>query len=147
MVLWLGMFTSSLISAQPNDANQADKDKIIAAVVDMWNAIETGDAERYAAYIHPDYTGFGESDVYLREGRQLELESIQEFITRAKGVHTDMHQPKVVIRGNTAWITYYWSDYGYISDERYTSRGKSTRIFAKEGGKWLCIHAHFTEVP
>ena len=24
---------------------------------------------------------------------------------------------------------------------------KSTRIFVKEDGKWLCIHGHYTAVP
>ena len=46
-----------------------------------------------------------------------------------------------------AWITYYWTDSGAIGGERFTSRGKSTRIFIKEDGKWLCIHGHYTAVP
>ena len=31
--------------------------------------------------------------------------------------------------------------------ERFPSRGKSTRIFVREDGKWLCIHGHYTAVP
>jgi ketosteroid isomerase-like protein len=70
-----------------------------------------------------------------------------DWVARAKGVHTQMHQPRVTVRGDTAWITYYWTDAGMIGDQRYTSRGKSTRIFVREEGEWLCIHSHFTAVP
>jgi len=57
-----------------------------------------------------------------------------------------MHQAEVTIRGDVAWITYYWTDESTsrITGERSTSRGKSTRIFVREGGHWLCIHGHYT---
>jgi ketosteroid isomerase-like protein len=97
--------------------------------------------------VHPDITVFGESDLYLAEGKALEVRGIAGWVERAKGVHTEMHQPKVVVRGDVAWITYYWTDSGTEGGERFTSRGKSTRIFVRENGKWLCIHGHFTAVP
>ncbi len=56
------------------------------------------------------------------------------------------HQPTVLVRGDVAWIVYYWTDAGEIDGERFTSRGKSTRIFVRENGRWLCIHGHFTAV-
>ena len=28
-----------------------------------------------------------------------------------------------------------------------SSTGKSTRVFKREGDKWLCLHAHFTYIP
>ena len=129
----------------------SDEDPEAAAVketlVAMWDAIEKGDVERYASYVHPDFTAFGENDVYLAEGKALEVASYADYLKRARMVHTEMHQPKVVVRGDIAWITYYWTDSGYVGDERFTSRGKSTRLFVKENGKWLCIHGHYTAVP
>ena len=53
----------------------------------------------------------------------------------------------VTVRGTVAWITYYWTDEGVIDGKRFTSRGKSTRLFVKENGQWLCIHGHYTLVP
>lgn len=128
-------------------AVSADAEEVKATLVDMWAAIEAGDVERYANYLHPDITVFGESDVYLVEGKELEVRSIAGWVERAKGVHTEMHQPKVLVRGDVAWITYYWTDSGTEGGERFTSRGKSTRIFVRENGEWLCIHGHFTAVP
>lgn len=116
-------------------------------VVAMWSAIERGDSAAYAAFVHPDFTQFGENDLYLARGRDLELRAMGAYLRRAKEVHTDMHQPDVTVRGNVAWITYYWTDSGYSDGRRFSSRGKSTRIFVKEAGRWLCIHGHYTAVP
>lgn len=144
MVLVLGHLTGGF---GPGDvAAQNDEDAIKQAMVDMWDAIEKGDLERYASHVHPDFTAFGEFDTYLAEGKALELRSMADYLKRASNVHTEMHQPKVTIRGDVAWVTYYWTDHGIAGGERYTSRGKSTRIFVKEEGRWLCIHGHYTAV-
>ena len=126
---------------------QSAEDEIKSNLIAMWDAIEKGDISTYSGFIHPDFSSFGENDMYLAEGKRIEIEGITDWISRSEGIHTEMHQPKVTVRGNTAWITYYWTDTGITSGERFSSRGKSTRIFVKEGGKWLCIHGHYTAVP
>jgi len=68
-------------------------------------------------------------------------------VKRARDVHTEMHQPIVTVKGDVAGIVYYWSDSGVVGDEHFTSQGKSTRIFVREDGRWLCIHGHYTAVP
>ena len=126
----------------------SDETSIKDALVDMWDAIEKGDLERYAAHVHPDFTSFGETDPYLNEGKAYELRSVAGWIEQSPGVHTEMHQPEVTVRGDTAWITYYWTDASTSADgARQTSAGKSTRIFVKENGRWLCIHGHYTLAP
>ena len=126
---------------------QDEEQEVIDTLVAMWAAIEAGDLDAYAQYVHPEFTAFGENDVYLAEGRALELRSYGDYLSRARDVHTEMHQPEVTIRGDVAWITYYWTDSGYTDAGRFTSRGKSTRIFVREDGRWLCIHGHYTAVP
>ena len=129
------------------DPASSNAEQVKATLTAMWEAIERGDAEAYAQYVHPDFTQFGESDVYLTQGKDLEVESIRDYVERASNVHTEMHQPIVTVRGDVAWIVYYWTDSGVIGGERFTSRGKSTRIFVKEEGRWLSIHGHYTAVP
>lgn len=128
-------------------AQTTDEQDVKNTLIAMWDAIERGDLETYASYIHPDFTSFGESDVYLSEGKDYEIRSLTEYLRRAQGVHTDMHQPAVTVVGNVAWIAYYWTDAGHLEGQRFTSRGKSTRIFVKQDGRWLAIHGHYTAVP
>ncbi|MEM9386069.1 MAG: DUF4440 domain-containing protein [Pseudomonadota bacterium] len=148
MKTWLcvgWMLLVSAVFAAPSYADDADDIK--ATLVAMWAALERGDVDAYAQHVHPDYTLFGEGDLYLAEGKAVELRAMADWTSRATQVHTQMHHPEVTVRGDTAWITYYWTDAGVIGDQRFTSRGKSTRIFVRERGKWLCIHGHFTQVP
>ena len=138
----------ALAAFAPSDVRAQDEEQeVIDTLVAMWAAIEAGDLDAYAQYVHPEFTAFGENDVYLAEGRALELRSYGDYLNRARDVHTEMHQPEVTIRGDAAWITYYWTDSGYTDGGRFTSRGKSTRIFVREDGRWLCIHGHYTAVP
>ncbi len=142
------VLVTSLAHAQggaPAETRAAEEVK--ATLVAMWAAIEAGDVERYAAFVHPGFTQFGESDVYLASGKAEEVRGMAGYLSRAKEVHTVMHQPEVTVRGDVAWITYYWTDEGVQTGVRFTSRGKSTRIFVKENGRWLCIHGHYTAVP
>jgi len=145
----LGIAVFLLLSSAAGLADPAssDAEQVKATLTAMWEAIEFGDAEAYAQYVHPDFSQFGENDVYLTQGKDLEVESIRDYVERATDVHTEMHHPIVTVRGDVAWIVYYWTDSGVIGGDRFTSRGKSTRIFVKEKGRWLSIHGHYTAVP
>ncbi|MEP1086686.1 nuclear transport factor 2 family protein [Algoriphagus sp.] len=126
-------------------ADHATEEAAIKNVlIDMWDAIEKSDIARYAAHIHPEFTQFGEYDPVLREGKEAEIKGIAEWIADSQDIHTEMINPNVTVNGDVAWITYYWKDEGETAGEAFASTGKSTRIFVKEDGKWLCIHGHYT---
>ncbi|MEX0360382.1 MAG: DUF4440 domain-containing protein, partial [Allomuricauda sp.] len=129
-------------SSQPE--MEQEKRAIKSTLISMWDAIEKGDVERYATYVHPDFTQFGETDSILRVGKETEVRGVAAWVKDSEGIHTEMDEPQVTIKGNVAWITYYWRDNGITNGEPFASRGKSTRIFVKENGKWLCIHGHYT---
>ncbi len=127
---------------------QTDEEAVEETLTAMWAAIEAEDLETYAEFIHDDFTAFGETDTYLTEGKAQELRNVESWIGRYRDIHTEMHQPQVTVRGDVAWITYYWTDESFsrTTGERSTSRGKSTRVFVRDGGRWLCIHGHYTLV-
>ena len=131
--------------------NQADtsqlKEQVKATLIDMWDAIEKGDIQRYASHVHPDFTQFGETDPTLNIGKEVEVNAITEWMKNSSDVHTEMEEPIVTVKGEVAWIVYYWKDHGLSNGESFSSKGKSTRIFVKENGKWLCIHGHYTLLP
>ena len=146
----LVIFSATALSGQQQDVPDLDAlaaEDVLATVIQLWEAADDGDLTRYAGYLHPDYTVFDEDNVYLSVGKEAAIRSTREFLKRASGFHTEMHQPRVTIRGDVAWVVYYWTDSGEIDEEPYSSRGKSTRIFVREDGLWLCIHGHFTAVP
>ena len=138
---------AALGASAPQTARaQSAEDAVKQTLVDMWDAIKQGDVARYATYVHDDFTSFGETDTYLNEGKDYELRSVASWIERSMNIHTEMHQAEVTVVGDVAWITYYWTDSSISIEtrERSTSRGKSTRVFVREGDRWLCIHGHYT---
>ena len=143
-LLLLALLGVTMSAHAQSAATSRDADDVKAALVQMWAAEEAGDVAGYAAFVHPDFTQFGETDPYLEQGKAEEVRNMAAYLQRAKGVHTEMHNPIVTVRGNVAWITYYWTDEAMLDGKRVTSHGKSTRILVKEQGKWLCIHGHYT---
>lgn len=128
--------------------NKVDESKAVKETLTaMWDAIEKEDVARYASYIHEDFTQFGEMDPTLNIGKQAEVDGVREWIETSENIHTEMIDPEVTVKENVAWITYYWSDQGTTNGQPFASKGKSTRIFVKENGKWLCIHGHYTLLP
>lgn len=137
------LLTSCTTKISEADEKQAIKNTMTA----MWDAIEKEDIDRYASYVHPDFTQFGETRSKLDVGKQKEVEGVREWVKTSDGIHTEMIDPIVTLKDNVAWITYYWSDNGTTNGKPFASTGKSTRIFVKENGKWLCIHGHYTLLP
>ena len=128
-------------------SSEDQKEEIKATLTQMWDAIEKEDMQLYAGFIHPDFTQFGETDSILRVGKDAEVDGIKNWVTNSSEIHTEMIDPVVTVNGNVAWIVYYWSDNGLTKGKPFASKGKSTRIFVKEKGKWLCIHGHYTLLP
>jgi ketosteroid isomerase-like protein len=134
------LFTSPLFAQTPSKPAPSDKDAILSTLTAMWDALEHADIDRYASFIHPNFTSFGEEDTYLNSGKDYEVRNYTNYLKHAKNLHTDMHQPEVTVRGDVAWITYYWTESADVDGKHVSSRGKSTRIFVRENGRWLCIH-------
>ncbi|NNM35049.1 MAG: hypothetical protein HKO53_18375, partial [Gemmatimonadetes bacterium] len=61
-------------------AQNADiEEEIKSILIDMWAAIEEEDLDRYASHLHPDFTSFGETDLYLNEGKDYELRAYADY--------------------------------------------------------------------
>ncbi len=136
-----------LIGCNSKKPDVHEEQAILNTLTAMWDAIEKEDIDRYATFVHDDFTQFGETDPTLNIGKQIEIEGVREWVKTSKNIHTEMIEPKVTIKNNVAWITYYWSDNGTTNGKPFASKGKSTRIFVKQNGKWLCIHGHYTLLP
>ena len=126
---------------------EAEKTAVKNTLIKMWAAIENEDIDTYASLVHPNFSQFGEYDSIIKLGKDIEIKGIANWIKDSDNIHTEMIDPIVTIRDHVAWITYYWSDHGTTNAEPFASKGKSTRIFVKEDGIWLCIHGHYTLLP
>ena len=146
-LILIGSIAILLTSCAQSISEEKEVNNIKATMTNMWDAIENHDIDRYAKYVHPDITQFGETDSILRVGKAAEINATKDWMKHSSNVHTEMQEPKVTIKNNVAWVVYYWSDSGTNDGVAFTSRGKSTRIFVKENEQWQCIHGHYTLLP
>lgn len=93
-----------------------------------------------------DYTEFNADYPTLVVGKAMatQMAGIPPY---AKTVFADMQNPRVQVYGDTAILTYNYAGITQGTDGKpKPSIAKSTRVYAKEGGRWMLVHANFAPV-
>ena len=140
------------INASAQQADKATADAVIAMVKAQW-AAEIKDPTSVAEQLKDasdDYTEFNGDYATRLDGKAMSSR-LAEAGAKASGKTTaaEMANPKVqVYNGNVAILTYNYV--GLIQDKdgkTEPSRAKSTRVFVKQGDKWVLVHANFGADP
>ena len=93
-----------------------------------------------------DYTEFNADYPTLLVGKDMAVR-MAAITPYAKTVFADMQNPRVQVYGNTAILTYNFAGITQGADGKpKPSIAKSTRVYAKEGGRWMLVHANFAPV-
>jgi ketosteroid isomerase-like protein len=65
-----------------------------------------------------------------------------------KPMFSDMRNGRVQVYGDTAILTYNFAGLRRAADCKVTPPlAKSTRVYVKQGGSWMLVHANFAPVP
>ena len=156
--LMLVLIASACCSALTMNASaqqQADKaisDAVIAMTKAQW-AAGMKDPTNIAAQskdMSDDYTEFNGDFATRIDGKALNSR-LAEGVAKdsSKGTAAEMLNEKVqVYNGNVAILTYNYAGTTIDKDGKTTpSRAKSTRVFVKQGDKWVMVHANFGSDP
>jgi len=130
----------------------ATADEIIAIVKAQW-AAEIADPKNMAAQmkdVAEDYTEFDGDYATRLDGKAMNMR-LGEATGSASGktIASEMANPKVqVYNGDVAILTYNYVGVTRDKDGKTEpSRAKSTRVYVKQGGKWVMVHANFASDP
>lgn len=55
-----------------------------------------------------------------------------------------MLDPQVQVFGDTALLTYYYSESGVSNGKEFSSNGKASIVFVSQDGKWKAMHEHLS---
>jgi len=92
-----------------------------------------------------DYTEFNQDFPARIDGKALGNRLLEaQASDGSKALAADMVNPKVQVYGDTAILTYNFV--GIVRDKdgkTSPNAAKSTRVYAKSGGKWMLVHANF----
>jgi ketosteroid isomerase-like protein len=139
------LLTSSWAAPAAAAENPTVAAEIISLVRQQWDAEIAGKpAPEQNATMADDYTEFGEDYPVLFSGKAL-MDRYGQAPSDAKTVYAEMLNPKVQVYGNTAVLTYNYL--GYTRDTSghiRPSLSNSTRVYVKQGVRWMLVHAHFS---
>ena len=93
-----------------------------------------------------DYTEFNGDLPTLLVGKTMSTR-MGEVTPYDKAMYSDMQNGRVQVYGDTAILTYNFAGLRRGADGKVNpSLAKSTRVYVKEGGKWMLVHANFSPV-
>ena len=141
-----------IVSAVPALAQTASSqvaDEVIGVVKAEWAAARQKNVADGMKNVADDCTQFtGEAATRL-EGKAL-LTRISEVATKdpGTGLSDEMLNPRVQVYGDVAILSYNYFGQAQGKDGTITaSRAKSTRVYVKQGGKWMLVHGNFAPDP
>ncbi len=98
------------------------------------------------ASLADDYTEFNGDYPTLLVGKDV-ASRMAAITPYDKAMFSDMQNPRVQVYGDTAILTYNFAGIRAGADGKSKpSIAKSTRVYAKQGGKWMLVHANFAPV-
>ena len=93
-----------------------------------------------------DYTEFNGDFPTLMVGKTTSTR-MGEVTPYDKAMYSDMQNARVQTYGDTAVLTYNFAGLRRAADGKIApSLAKSTRVYVKQGGKWMLVHANFAPV-
>ena len=132
-------------------ATAADDPKVAAEIMAMarsqWAADIAGQpAARMMETVADDYTEFNGDYPTRIDGKAMNL-AMAAIAPSTKSVYGDMQNAKVQVYGDTAILTYNYA--GITRDSAGKTEpalAKSTRVYVRQGGRWMLVHANFAPV-
>jgi len=141
-MLWAVMFCVGSSVAQ---ADQTITNEIIALVKSEWAAEQNRNIVEKIKNTADDYTEFNDFAPTRVDGKTVAAR-LEEAGWKDSKVYvaTEMLNPKVQVYGDTAILTYNFAGFRRNKDGKLDpDNAKVTRVYVKQAGKWMLVHAHF----
>ena len=130
----------------------ADDPKVAAEIMALarsqWASDIAGQpAARMMETVADDYTEFNGDYPTRIDGKAMNV-AMAQIAPSTKSIYGDMQNAKVQVYGDTAILTYNYAGITRTADGKTEpSIAKSTRVYNKQGGRWMLVHANFAPVP
>jgi ketosteroid isomerase-like protein len=121
--------------------------EVIALARAQWASEIAGQTPaQQLASVADDYTEFNGDYPTLLVGKDV-ASQMAAITPYTKPVYSDMQNGRVQVYGNTAILTYNFAGITQGADGKgKPAIAKSTRVYVKDGGKWMLVHANFAPV-
>ncbi len=123
-------------------------DQVIAVTKAQWAAEMKNDVATAMNNVADDYTEFNPDYPTRLDGKSMNVRLSEAFNSGSGDtVAAEMANPKVQVYGDVAILTYNYIGAAKNKDGEIESvKAKSTRVYVKQGGQWMLVHANFAPV-
>lgn len=135
---------SSLPSTLPPTASAlaAETEAILQIVRNGWEAVRTKKLEGIAAFFADDASLFHDGQAYRLRGKQAIMQDFESWLAQTSIRSYQISDPQVRVLGDTAILTYYFTESRVTAGKEFAEGGKITVIFTKQDGTWRALHQH-----
>ena len=143
--------TMALLLMMGTPVRAADNPQVAAEIMALaraqWAAEIAGQPmAQQNASLADDYTEFNGDFPTLLVGKTMATR-MGEVTPNDKAMFSDMQNGRVQVYGDTAILTYNFAGIRAGADGKTQPQiTKSTRVYVKEGGNWMLVHANFAPV-
>ncbi|MFQ5817523.1 MAG: nuclear transport factor 2 family protein [Terriglobia bacterium] len=137
---------SSLPTPLPPTASalQAEEQAILQVVRNGWEAVRTKQMEQIAAFFANAASIFYDDQAYRVQGKQAIVRDFEAWLAQTSLHSYQILDPQVQVLGDTAILTYYFTDSGVTAGKEFTHAGKISVVFTKQDGTWRALHQHIS---
>ena len=134
---------------QPAGSGNGAADEVIRITKAHWAAEMQKNAAAAMKNIADDYTEFNGDYATRVEGKELSKRFMEADLSASgKLVAAEMLNPKVQVYGEVAILSYNYAGVTQDKDgKNEATRAKSTRVYVKQKGNWMLVHANFAPDP
>jgi len=151
LLVWLmvaGVATLGLTGFAQQSLKQV-ADEVIAITKAQWAAEKQRNVAEAMKNVADDYTELNGDYATRLDGKAINLRLGEVFAgDSGELVAAEMVNEKVQVYGDVAILSYNFV--GAVKDKDgkvEPTRAKSTRVYVKQGGKWMLVHANFGADP
>ena len=122
-------------------------EEVIKLTKAQWAAAMEQDTKAASKILSDDYTEFNRDSATRLDGKEIAMRLGASVGSSTNLVAAEMTNPMVQVYGEVAILTYNFT--GSTIDENGKIEpltSKSTRVFTKQDGKWMLVHANFAPV-
>lgn len=145
----LSVIGAIALAGAPAFAKEDSKvaEEVMALARAQWAAEIAGkSASEQMAAVADDYTEFNQDYPVLLVGKALAVR-LASAPWPSVPLVSDMQNARVQVYGDTAILTYNFTGISKATDGKIgPNTAKSTRVYVKQDGKWMLVHANFAPV-
>jgi ketosteroid isomerase-like protein len=123
-------------------ALDAESQKILDIERNAWEALRSKQLAALENYFADDASVFIEGSAYRLSGKASLVRGLAAYTETTDLRSFQMLEPQVQLLGDTAVLTYYFTERGSSGGKEFSDAGKISIVFVKQDGGWRALHEH-----